>query len=403
MPVISRLAFIALCAHLALAQRSPDLWRGDLDFMVAEVQRIHPDPFTRIPRSEFEAAASDLRDRIGNMADHEVTVAFARLIASLGDAHTNVSLTQAAAALRQFPVRLRWFDDGLYVTHASPAYVRAIGRRVSHIAGVSAEEAFERTRPLISHENESWARELDATLLSSPEVLHALGVIPSLAAPLPLVLEEPAGDIQVTLGGAATLPHHLPRPGNPRYQLNAALNYWYDYLPDSRAVYLKYNRCKEAPGLAFLSLLNSLSELGQNNRIERFIIDLRNNTGGDTEIVRPLLAGLNEAFAAGAIQRSGVRVIIGRQTFSAAMRNAIDLKRLGAVLVGEPTGGRPNAFGNVQSVTLRNSGLIVSISSRQFVVPDVQTPSLTPDRRVAFTPADYFADRDPFLEAALVE
>ena len=71
-------------------------------------------------------------------------------------------------------------------------------------------------------------------------------------------------------------------------------------------------------------------------------IDLRQNSGGDfTKPREQLIPRLKQRRYTGA----KVFVITGRRTFSAAMVNAIDFRNLlGAVLVGEPPGEKPNSY-----------------------------------------------------------
>jgi len=85
------------------------------------------------------------------------------------------------------------------------------------------------------------------------------------------------------------------------------------------------------------------------------------------------------------------------------MWNAIDVKRGGATLVGEPTGGKPNAPGQVQSVRLPNSQVMVNISTRMWsrFPEEGDQEALLPDLPVSFGVEDYQAQRDPFLEKAL--
>jgi hypothetical protein len=97
---------------------------------------------------------------------------------------------------------------------------------------------------------------------------------------------------------------------------------------------------------------------------------------------------------------SQVFVIIGRQTFSSAVLNAIDFRSLGATLVGEPGGWKPSGYGSVTNLVLPNSGLQVSCSTRKF--SDVLGDALLPDVPAVLSFADYISERDPALEARKV-
>lgn len=51
----------------------------------------------------------------------------------------------------------------------------------------------------------------------------------------------------------------------------------------------------------------------------------------------------------------------------AAMTNAVDFRReFGAILVGEPTGARPNQYQESGNFTLPNSGLRITVSTRYY-------------------------------------
>jgi C-terminal processing protease CtpA/Prc len=101
-------------------------------------------------------------------------------------------------------------------------------------------------------------------------------------------------------------------------------------------------------------------------------------------------------------QKGRLFVIIGRRTFSSAILNALDLKKkTAAVFYGEPTGGKPNHFGEIETLTLPHLKLKVSYSTKYFQFVDGDDPSLMPDVLVELTLDDYLALRDPVLEAIL--
>jgi hypothetical protein len=71
-------------------------------------------------------------------------------------------------------------------------------------------------------------------------------------------------------------------------------------------------------------------------------------------------------------------------------------------MIGTPTGGKPNSYGNVRNFSLRNSGFQVNYSSTFFrLIEGSDPPSVTPDLRVETTLRDYREGRDPLLQAAL--
>jgi hypothetical protein len=94
--------------------------------------------------------------------------------------------------------------------------------------------------------------------------------------------------------------------------------------------------------------------------------------------------------------------LIGNGTYSSAEINALQLRRdLGALLVGEPTGQKPNSFGEVRAFRLPFSGLEVGCSTRWFHQLDDDPPSLEPDVLVPSTFDDLYRGRDPVLDWVL--
>lgn len=84
------------------------------------------------------------------------------------------------------------------------------------------------------------------------------------------------------------------------------------------------------------------------------------------------------------------------------MLNAFDWQqRTNAVLVGEPTGGKPNGYGEVRDFFLPNSNLRVVHSTRLFQILPGDPPSLFPSINIAPMIEEYLAGRDPVLELVL--
>src|SRR5262245_32560537 len=155
---------------------------------------LHPNLFFQTPSSTFLAAASNLDQQIPQLSDAQITVRLAELIAMVGDAHTNLSLTQTTTNFRAYPLRLQWFDDGLFVVAALPGAERSIGKRVVAIDGMDIEDAYRHVAPAISAENDMWRRRISQDYLSFPEVLNTEAITgnPDHAT---FTFEEPGGSL----------------------------------------------------------------------------------------------------------------------------------------------------------------------------------------------------------------
>jgi hypothetical protein len=103
-------------------------------------------------------------------------------------------------------------------------------------------------------------------------------------------------------------------------------------------------------------------------------------------------------------QRGKLFIVIGRNTFSAAMNGSTLLERYtNAIFAGEPTGASPNFTGETTLITLPYTKLQVSISDLYWQTswPMDHRHWIAPHLYIPPTFAAYAANRDPVLEAIL--
>jgi uncharacterized protein (TIGR03437 family) len=373
-------------------------WQADLQYLVAHLESTHPNLFFHVSEQDFDAAVSDLNQKIPQLSDTQITVAIMQLVAMLGDAHT--ALYPPFASL---PIRVRWFSDGLYVNAAAPEYSRSLGAKVIAIGNMPVDQAYNAVSTVISHENDRWVRERSETYLGTPEILASLGIT-SGPGPVTYTLQDLSGaqfQIQVSPSSANLLwPPDSTNGFVPLWRWNYNLNYWYQYLPTTQTVYLAYNRCAQMPGLTFADFLNQVLAFIAQNPVSHLVVDLRNNEGGDSRVFQPML----DTLSANAELLGKTTAIIGQATFSSGVMNAAGLAgQLGVPLIGGPSGGAITSFGDVVEIYLPNSGLTISCGTMPFPgYYGFTGDSLPPNLFVPMSSADYFARYDPYLRAAMV-
>jgi hypothetical protein len=287
-------------------------------------------------------------------------------------------------------LRLQWFDEGWVATTVPAGQPTLLGTVVTQFDNTPIADVIEKLRPYISYENEWWFRAQAVNYLTTPEILSNLGVQLDRAA---LTVNGESTVPAVSNAGFTSGPI-LSQPRFPLWARYSGVNYWFNYLPESRTIYLKYNVCAEMPIMPAARFRADLAAALAANPVDRFIVDVRNNTGGNSALLAQLLPPVG-----GNIRRI---VITGRQTFSSGLFAAEDLAKVGWTLVGEPTGGKPTAFGEVLGFTLPNSGLRGQHSTRLFTgLVQPRNDSLLPDVLVPWTWAAASQELDPFLDAAL--
>lgn len=187
----------------------------------------------------------------------------------------------------------------------------------------------------------------------------------------------------------------LPATEEPRY-LSGAETFSAEVLDGGRAVYLRYRFVSGADIDVARSLL-----VGEG--VERLILDLRQNPGGNNTTYGRLLRLIQEWAA----QHPGTTFVITDQfTFSAAANLATEIEGAAdATFVGEAMGGAPNLYGDVSWVDLTALPvpMRVAIATRHWEMstPNDERLTIEPHLPVVVTGVDHFAGRDPVLAAAL--
>jgi tetratricopeptide (TPR) repeat protein len=140
----------------------------------------------------------------------------------------------------------------------------------------------------------------------------------------------------------------------------------------------------------------------QTHEVEKCALDLRWNAGGNWGRARHLLRAI---IRADKINRRGkLFTIISPQTFSAAVLLAVDLEQHTQTLfVGEPTGGKPNGYGELRRFRLPNSSLEVRYSAWKYQTssPSDNRPAIMPHLIAGISSSDYRRGIDPALEIIL--
>jgi hypothetical protein len=245
-------------------------------------------------------------------------------------------------------------------------------------------------------------------LLAIPEVLHARGVLGDPDRVL-YVVQRPSGEpLTCALHPVEALPADLAdaRDGAaappPLWLQRSPEHNWWTTLADARTLYVQYNRVRDTPEESVERFVDRVFTMVEREGFHRLILDIRLNGGGNMALNRPLIHRLIRCDAIN--QWGKLFVIIGRRTFSAAMNLAVDLERhTRALFVGEPTGARPNHYGENADIVLPHSGLRCTAAALwwQYSDPRDDRPWIAPDIPAALWSADYAANRDPAVDAIL--
>lgn len=390
-------------------------WREDLQAFVAGLKRHHPNPFHGISEAEFNAAVASLDASIATLTDSQITrefIGLAALISRNGrDGHTEY--IPSLAQVHFLPLQLYRFSDGLFIVDARPAQAALIGQQVIGIGDTPIDEVIAALTPYIAKDNDATVRWHMPTLLVVPEFLESFGFITN-PAQVPLRLQSLDGEQTMMMVAPLTLQEYVAWRELPTIKLrqtHAELYlsesydpFWFRFLADTDTLYIRYNQiaARNDSGQKMAKFVKKLKKELRKKPVQRVVIDLRQNNGGDNTTYGSLLTMLKDTAA---INQSGkLFAIINQGVFSAASNFVTDLERqTNVLLVGEPTGGSPNHYGDSMPVSLPNFGGTLFVSTVYHQRSDANDARLAiePDIVVAFLAADYFAGRDAAMAAIL--
>ncbi len=422
MRLLITLSLCILAAYLpAQVDLTPEQWRQDLRFLQRTVHEDYPFLFKKVTPEAFDAAADALYAEIPALEDHEVVVGLARLVALFGYGHTSLGMNgwygHGSLGFKQMPYNLYQFSDGIYVQGAHRDYARAVGARVTHVAGMPVEKAIAAIRPAVPVENDQYMKAYGLAYLGTPAVLHAQGVTETLADEITLSLERDGENFDVTFAPVefdenpiqySFLPNDGPwvnardTSTTPLWLKHLDRVYFYEYLPDSKTVYVRQSQVQDDSSQLLPDFYEEVFAFIEDHDVDRMVLDVRLNGGGNNYKNPPVITGIIRTEKINQVGK--LFVILGRRTFSAAQNLVNELDNYtNAIFVGEPTSENINFYGDNRRIELPNSKLEPRLSfawwqdKPQWENNDWLAPHLATDMSFA----NYRDNVDPAMEAIL--
>lgn len=425
---------------------NPDPPRNDFAAAASalEAQRQDLEQFSRLlamdrafspaARAEVQREIAALQNELAPLDSGRFRVALMRVAALADNGHTALDDKQDCV-----PVRVAWFDDGLYVLRARSDHAELLGARVDSIEGRPAGGVLAELGQLRGGA-EGWRRIHAALYVQSPQILYGagLGLRPdqttwtfalangtkmSRALPGEACAGEPYGLMSRWLS-AEKLPGEPPSwraltPGDAVLPLSLRdfnTPFRRAWIDQGCTLFIQLKAIHDAEGLQIRDFLKATTDEMAAHPPSNVILDMRFNTGGDYTKAAHFASHLPDFVRPG----GRIYILTGAQTFSAAITTVAFVKQAAAsraVILGEPVGDRLSFYGEGNTGCLPHSGLCVHYATgmHDYAHPcrdwdkcywlnwlfPVQVKSLAPDETIGTTFADYSARRDPVLERAV--
>lgn len=387
-------------------------WVADIDYLANELPQKHYDFFTVKDKKEFLVGLDKIKLSCTKLTDIEVAIKLQQLIAGFGDSHTGLNTGQLIERNKILPLHMYWFSDGLYILHTTQENIEILGHQILSVNGVPLKTITDSLSTLTTKDNQAIIKNSIPKLLTLVQVLDCFGFIKG--QEIELELKDLNGIKKTHVLKPAEMSRQnrkMYKPDSLAFCYRNEMAFFIDYyLAIDNVYYLQYNRCwskelelqhgnaqnaEKMP--SFKEFEEKVFQTINKNSIDKVVFDIRFNGGGNssqgTQFVEKFATVLEKN------PKMKVYVILGRRTFSSAILNAMDLKRItNAIFIGEETSGKPNHFGEVKSFQLPSSGIRVDYSTKYFKRTDEKVNTINPDIKLEPSFSDFVSGIDPAYE-----
>lgn len=398
---------------------TPQAWQEDLRFLQQTIHQEYPFLFKKVTQDVFDAEVEKFYEAIPKMEKHEIIVGFSRMLSLFQYGHTGMSINAwydgGPFKVQQMPFNAVVFKDGVFIQGTHKDYANALGAKILKIADKPVETVMEAVKKAFPAENDFFFKAYGMHLLGNPAVLHAQGITSALQSAITLQLEKDGKTFNLTFKGVDTKKFpgqygFIQQQGDwldARNQSETPLwldrldkIYYYKYIPEQKTVYIRHSQIQDDSEETIPEFYERVFDFIEKNEVEKLIIDVRLNGGGNNYKNKPIVTGIIRTEKIN--QLGKLFVITGGKTFSACQNLVNELHNYtNAIFVGEPTGENINFYGDNRPLELPNSKLSPRLSFAWWQdKPQWEGgPWLPP--QVAITPsfAEYQSNQDPALEA----
>ncbi len=366
----------------------------DIDVYTAKISKLHINPFSSISNTEFLIKAGELKKSADTLDVKQLITGLIKLNASLKDEHTEIDFLQN----NYYPLLFYWFEEGIIVLKALTEDSILTGTRLISINDTPVETITGKLKELTGVSTPTGIKNKIMNMLTDPLIMHGLNLTSSDDEIKYTFLKNDTMKITKNYFPSQKQKSDFTGLKQKEIPLSASAKemYWFKYIPDSKMLFIQYNRCMEDPKKSFKGFHDAINNSIQENKPEKIVVDLRYNGGGNSNIFRPLIYTLSNIPE---LQGKKIYTIIGRRTYSSAVMNAWQMKSIAhSIMIGEETGGKLNHTGEVKTFILPKTKIVVYYSSKEWNYDKTQPGGIVPDKEIKYSLQDFIDGIDPALE-----
>ena len=269
-----------------------------------------------------------------------------------------------------FPIKFKIENDKIYVINVTDDLESVIGSELICINNIPIKQIMNELEYIICYSTKEY---LETTISNSLTQLNILKSLPSINNDITKI------NYKILYNREEKEIVFDEKQKYNNYKDKIKENCTYEIKDDILIIY--YNSCKGREKMNKL-----VDDIKEEKNIEHYIVDIRNNSGGDSSIIDPLIDFLTD---------KKVVTLINEKVFSSGMMALVDLKRIGSYIIGTNIGTCLNYFGETpDKLDLNELGLSIKRSNRYWYYDkDLNCKSFTKGKF-----EDDFKDKKELLE-----
>ena len=338
-----------------------------LDKIIKTLEANHLCLYHSVSKEEIYSYVEELKKKIDDLNRTEFDYEMCKLFAKFKDGHTAFFVPFEA-----LDKQIKGYKNKLYV-EIDGKYVEIL-----EINGVKSSEVIDRLVETCSFET----KETRNWMLSGIKNAYRLKMLG--------IMKEDKLDCLLANGKHLTIKNVYKDEKAEREK-----NYYYTI--QNNILYLKYFRCQDEKDMPFADLVKEMAKKIKECGISQYILDLRGNGGGNSEILNPFQDLVKKKKLQGVLLTNNGVFSSGRFAV-ARFKQAFNTP-----IIGEATGGAAKSYGYCLPLKVDNVEFCASIRLWDFSKIFGYEGAIQPDIYVEQTLKDLEKGRDRVLETAYAE
>lgn len=332
--------------HLSYEEMDKYKYKEELKKILSIIEEKHIDMYFTISKEELNKYIEELLTKYELKDKYDLYYLANVIIKEIFgryDSHTKLVWKNADFKL---PIRLKYIDGKVYIIKTSDDNKDMLFGELLSINNIPLEQIIKEIDNTTAYStNEFLYMQIENTLYNGIKLKS-----------LPSIKTDSKSFVFEILKDGKVVKRKLTKSNEQLYQDK---NYTYNIIDG--VMHIIYSSCREKYEGQMLEFVRNISEESRKNNITKFVVDIRDNSGGNSEIIRPLIEFLRD---------KDVVTLTDKYVFSGGRFALYDLKKIGSITVGTGVGTTLNCFGNSCVNYIEN--FILPVSFKYFYYDEVK-------------------------------